>query len=133
MWGEKYGESAMLNDLRAQMPPGIVELSQVRGLNVKKVEKLQDVGALMGMALAGSLEAEVSTDSQRAAGHLQARVRGSNLQSGGVGAAADLIHRRGRTEVGPEQFAVEQQVVRHVGVGQRVDQPARGARTHGDE
>ena len=53
-----------------------------------KVEKLQDVGALLGTALAGSLEAEVSTDPQRAAGRLQARVRGSNLQSGGVGAAA---------------------------------------------
>jgi translocation and assembly module TamB len=53
-----------------------------------KVEKLQDVGALVGTALAGSLEAEVSTDPQRAAGRLQARVRGSNLQSGGVGAAA---------------------------------------------
>jgi translocation and assembly module TamB len=53
-----------------------------------KVEKLQDVGALVGTALAGSLEAEVSTDPQRAAGRLQARVRGSNLQSGVVGAAA---------------------------------------------
>lgn len=53
-----------------------------------KVEKLQDVGALLGMALAGSLEAEVSTDQERAAGRLQARVRGSNLQSGGVAIAA---------------------------------------------
>jgi translocation and assembly module TamB len=53
-----------------------------------KVEKLQDVGALLGTTLAGSLEAEVSTDPERAAGRLQARVRGSNLQSGGIGAAA---------------------------------------------
>ena len=36
------GESSMLNELRAQMPPGIVELSQVRGLNVKKVERLNE-------------------------------------------------------------------------------------------
>lgn len=53
-----------------------------------KVEKLQDAGALLGTALAGSLEAEVSTDPERAAGRLQARVLGSNLQSGGVAAAA---------------------------------------------
>src|ERR1051326_7342384 len=36
------GESSMLNELRAQMPPGIVELSNVRGLNVKRVEKLHE-------------------------------------------------------------------------------------------
>jgi DNA polymerase (family 10) len=35
------GESSMVNELRAQMPPGIVELSSVRGLTVKKVEQLQ--------------------------------------------------------------------------------------------
>lgn len=34
------GESSMLNQLRAESPPGILELSQVRGLNVKKVELL---------------------------------------------------------------------------------------------
>jgi DNA polymerase (family 10) len=37
------GESSMLDELRGQMPSGIVELSRVRGLNVKKVEKLQEV------------------------------------------------------------------------------------------
>ena len=36
------GESSMLNDLRGQMPPGIVELSNVRGLSVKKVERLHE-------------------------------------------------------------------------------------------
>ncbi len=36
------GESSMLKELRSQMPPGIVELSNVRGLNVKKVEKLHE-------------------------------------------------------------------------------------------
>jgi DNA polymerase (family 10) len=36
------GESAMLNELRGQMPPGMVELSKVRGLNVKKVERLHE-------------------------------------------------------------------------------------------
>ena len=34
------GESSMLNELGAQMPPGIVELSSVRGLTVKKIEQL---------------------------------------------------------------------------------------------
>jgi DNA polymerase (family X) len=55
------GESAMLNDLRAQMPPGIVELSHVRGLNVKKVEKLHEalgittIAELKAAAEAGKL------------------------------------------------------------------------------
>ena len=34
------GQSSLLNQLRAEMPPGIVELSNVRGLNVKKAEQL---------------------------------------------------------------------------------------------
>jgi DNA polymerase (family X) len=34
------GQSSLLNQLRAEMPPGIVELSNVRGLNVKKAERL---------------------------------------------------------------------------------------------
>src|SRR5436190_10404711 len=55
------GESSMLNDLRAQMPPGIVELSNVRGLTVKKVERLQEalgittVAELKAAAAAGKL------------------------------------------------------------------------------
>lgn len=41
----RTGESTVLNELRGQMPPGVVELSQVRGLNVKKVELLhQELG-----------------------------------------------------------------------------------------
>src|SRR6266404_5485207 len=34
------GESSFLNELRAKFPPGIVELSNVRGLNVKKIDQL---------------------------------------------------------------------------------------------
>jgi len=55
------GESSMLIDLRAQMPAGIVELSNVRGLNVKKVERLQEalgittVAELKAAAEAGKL------------------------------------------------------------------------------
>jgi DNA polymerase (family 10) len=37
------GQSSFLNELRAKFPPGIVELSNVRGLNVKKVEQLHQV------------------------------------------------------------------------------------------
>lgn len=36
------GQSSLLNQLRAEMPPGIVELTGVRGLNVKKVQLLQE-------------------------------------------------------------------------------------------
>jgi DNA polymerase (family 10) len=36
------GESSMLKELRAQMPPGVAELSRVRGLTVKKVEQLHE-------------------------------------------------------------------------------------------
>ncbi len=36
------GESSMLNELRAKFPPGVVELSRVRGLNIKKVEALHE-------------------------------------------------------------------------------------------
>src|SRR5205809_7032565 len=38
----RTGESSFLNKLRAEMPPGIVELSGVRGLNVKKVQRLHE-------------------------------------------------------------------------------------------
>ena len=53
-----------------------------------KVERLQDIGGLLDTPLAGSLEAEVSTDRQLAAGRLQARVRGNGLQTGGIAAGS---------------------------------------------
>jgi DNA polymerase (family X) len=34
------GESSLLNQLRSELPPGIIELSNVRGLNVKKIDLL---------------------------------------------------------------------------------------------
>src|SRR5205085_4484388 len=58
----RTGESALLNELRAQMPPGVVELSGVRGLNVKKIERLHDalgistVEQLKAAAEAGKLK-----------------------------------------------------------------------------
>lgn len=36
------GESSFLKRLRAELPPGIIELSRVPGLSVKKVERLQE-------------------------------------------------------------------------------------------
>jgi len=35
------GESSMLNELRGQLPAGIIELSRIPGLSIQKVEKLQ--------------------------------------------------------------------------------------------
>jgi DNA polymerase (family 10) len=37
------GESSMLNELRAQLPSGIIELSRIPGLSVQKIDKLQEV------------------------------------------------------------------------------------------
>jgi DNA polymerase (family 10) len=55
------GESSMLNELRGEMPPGIVEMANVRGLNVKKVELLHEalgittIAELKAAAEAGKL------------------------------------------------------------------------------
>ena len=55
------GQSTFLNELRAQMPPGIIELTNVPGLSVKKVERLQSalgissVAALKAAAEAGKV------------------------------------------------------------------------------
>jgi len=39
------GQSTLLNQLRAELPPGIIELSNIPGLSVKKVERLhQELG-----------------------------------------------------------------------------------------
>lgn len=40
------GESSLLNELRGQMPAGIVQLSRVPGLSVQKVERLQQALAI---------------------------------------------------------------------------------------
>src|SRR5205814_7033204 len=36
----RTGDSSLLKELRTKFPPGVAELSQVRGLNLKKVEAL---------------------------------------------------------------------------------------------
>jgi DNA polymerase (family X) len=56
------GESSFLNKLRGEMPPGIVELSGVRGLSVKKVQLLHEalgistIAELKAAAEAGKLK-----------------------------------------------------------------------------
>ena len=57
----RTGESSLLTELRAKFPPGIVALSNVRGLNVKKVEALHEalgistIEELKSAAQAGTL------------------------------------------------------------------------------
>ena len=48
------GESSFLNELRAKMPPGIVELSGVRGLSVQKIQLLH---AALGISSVAELKA----------------------------------------------------------------------------
>lgn len=48
------GGSSLLNELRAEMPPGIVELSAVRGLTVKKVQLLHQA---LGISTVAELKA----------------------------------------------------------------------------
>ena len=40
------GESSFLNQLRAELPAGILELANLPGLNVKKVERLKALGPI---------------------------------------------------------------------------------------
>jgi translocation and assembly module TamB len=53
-----------------------------------QVERLQEIGALLGAELAGSLDAEISTDPQLALGRLQAHLRVKDLQSSGAAVAS---------------------------------------------
>jgi DNA polymerase (family 10) len=48
------GQSSLLNQLRGELPPGILELSQVRGLTVKKVELLREA---LGISTVADLKA----------------------------------------------------------------------------
>lgn len=44
------GESSMLNELRGQLPKGVVELSRVPGLSVQKVERLHEALGISSVA-----------------------------------------------------------------------------------
>src|ERR1700704_626793 len=57
------GQSTFLNQLRAEMPPGIIELSSVPGLSVKKVERLhEELGISTVEALRAACEAHQVRD-----------------------------------------------------------------------
>ena len=57
------GQSTFLNQLRAEMPPGIIELSNVPGLSVKKVERLhEDLGISTVEELRAACEAHQVRD-----------------------------------------------------------------------
>src|SRR5205085_357852 len=58
----RTGKSSLLNELRAQMPPVIVELSGVRGLNVKKIERLHDA---LGISTVEQLIAAAEADQRK--------------------------------------------------------------------
>ncbi|HYW74324.1 MAG TPA: PHP domain-containing protein [Pyrinomonadaceae bacterium] len=72
------GESSMLDELRAQLPPGIVELSNVRGLNVKKVEALQQA---LGITTVAELKAAAEAGKLREIKGFTARTEAKILES----------------------------------------------------
>jgi DNA polymerase (family X) len=57
------GQSPVLNQLRAEMPPGIIELSNVPGLSVKKVERLHEE---LGISTVEELKAACESQQVRA-------------------------------------------------------------------
>lgn len=79
------GESSFLNQLRSEMPPGIVELSNVRGLNRKKVEQLHDalgittVDELKAAAEAGKLR-EIKGFTAKTESRILAAIAGAGNQ-----------------------------------------------------
>lgn len=56
------GESSFLNKLRAELPPGIIELSNVPGMTVKKVARLHDA---LGITTVEQLQAAAATGKLR--------------------------------------------------------------------
>lgn len=79
---EGHWASAVLNVASLAITP-----DRTSGSASLKVARLEEVGAQLGMDLAGALEAELDTDPQLAAGRLKARIRGNGLRSGGIGMA----------------------------------------------
>jgi translocation and assembly module TamB len=80
---EGHWASAVLNIADLAITP-----DRTTGSARLKVARLEEVGAQLGADLAGSLEAELDTDPELAAGRLKARIRGAGLQGGGVRMAA---------------------------------------------
>jgi DNA polymerase (family X) len=80
------GQSSLLNQLRAEMPPGIVELSRVPGLSVKKVQLVQQaldittVQELKAAAEAGKLRELKGFGAKTEAGILAAIASSQNRE-----------------------------------------------------
>ncbi len=72
------GQSTFLNQLRAEMPPGIVELSQVPGLSVKKVERLHSE---LGISTVEELKAACESGRVRAVQGFGARTEQKLLEA----------------------------------------------------
>jgi DNA polymerase (family X) len=85
------GESSFLNQLRAEMPPGIVELSGVRGLNVKKVQRLQEA---LGITSVKELRAAAEAGQLRNVKGFGARTEARLLEAitGSENRASQRIH-----------------------------------------
>src|SRR6185436_6886640 len=85
------GESSMLNELRAQMPRGIIELSKVRGLNMKKVERLQEA---LGITTVEELKAAAEAGKLREIKGFTAKTEANILAAlaGGEKDRAQRIH-----------------------------------------
>jgi len=60
----RSGQSSFLNQLRAEMPPGIVELSNVRGLT-RRVEQLHEALALPRSTIEGGPPKRKAARNQR--------------------------------------------------------------------
>jgi translocation and assembly module TamB len=61
---------------------------RISGSAKLKVEKLQEIGELVGTPMSGSIEATLDTDPQLAAGRLQVHVHGRDVQSSGMALAS---------------------------------------------
>jgi DNA polymerase (family X) len=83
------GESSFLNQLRTAMPPGIVQLSSVRGLNVKKIEQLHQalgittVAELQAAAEAGKLR-EIKGFTAKTESRILEAISGSRNREQGI-------------------------------------------------
>ena len=80
------GESSFLKQLRAEMPPGIVELSGVRGLSVKKVQVLHHA---LGIASVAELKAAAEAGKLKAVKGFGARTEAAILATIAAGSKND--------------------------------------------
>jgi DNA polymerase (family 10) len=88
------GESRYLNELRAEMPPGIVELSKVPGLSVKKIESLQTA---LGISSVEELKAAAEAGKVRHVPGFGAKTEQGIIEA--IKAISDNEHREQRIHI----------------------------------